>query len=185
MAKFSTYAPFLKSWEGGYISHPLDKGGPTNMGVTYATYSLYLRKRGRTPSAEALKTMTDAEWTAIMKGNYWDCVCGDGIHTQGVANLIADWAVHSGVSTATRAAQRIVGARPDGIFGQKTLDAVNGFDQTLLFLRLRQARLDFLAGIVKNKPSQKAFLAGWERRVKSMRYSSLTLNDKKKTEIKW
>ncbi len=38
MAKIEILSPFILSFEGGYVNHPNDKGGPTNKGVTIATW---------------------------------------------------------------------------------------------------------------------------------------------------
>ena len=34
MANINVLAPFILSWEGGYVNHPSDKGGATKYGVT-------------------------------------------------------------------------------------------------------------------------------------------------------
>ena len=34
MANINVLAPFILSWEGGYVNHPNDKGGATKYGVT-------------------------------------------------------------------------------------------------------------------------------------------------------
>lgn len=185
MATFDIYAPFLASWEGGYSNNKNDKGGATNKGVTYTTFTAYCKRKGVTPTLAGLRALPEADWKNIMKGGYWDAVHADGIHDQGVANLIADWAVNSGPNSATKNVQRLVGAKVDGIFGQKTLDAVNAANPGVLFVRLRQARLDMYARLVHNGSSQKVFLAGWTNRTKSIRYTSLTCNDKKQTVITW
>lgn len=185
MANYDIYAPFLSSWEGGYSNNQNDKGGPTNKGVTFATYTAYCQKKGVTPTLSGLRALSEADWKSIMRGGYWDAVHADGIHDQGVANLIADWAVNSGVNSATKHVQRLVGAKVDGIFGQKTLDAVNAANPGTLFVNLRAARLEYYQSIVRNGPSKATFLAGWTNRTKSIRYTSLTCNDKKHTVITW
>ena len=38
MAKIDILAPFILSYEGGFVNDPLDRGGATNMGVTIATW---------------------------------------------------------------------------------------------------------------------------------------------------
>lgn len=185
MARFSIYAPFLASWEGGYVNDPADKGGATNKGVTYATYSSYCKRKGVTPSLQGLRGLKNEAWEEIMRTGYWDAVHADGIHDQGLANLIADWAINSGTAKATRYVQKAVGVSVDGVFGQRTLDAVNASNPSALFVKLRQARLDMFDRIVRNGPSKRKFLAGWTARTKAIRYTSLTCNDKKQTVITW
>lgn len=41
MAKIDILAPFILSFEGGYVNDPHDKGGATNKGVTIAVWRKY------------------------------------------------------------------------------------------------------------------------------------------------
>ena len=55
MADYTKLIPIVKKWEGGYVNHPLDKGGATNSGVTIATFrSVY----GKNKTVKDLKNMT-------------------------------------------------------------------------------------------------------------------------------
>lgn len=45
MAKIELIVPKILKWEGGYVNHPFDKGGPTNKGITIETYESYCRKK--------------------------------------------------------------------------------------------------------------------------------------------
>lgn len=185
MANFDIFAPFLRSWEGGYVNNHNDNGGPTMRGVTLAVWQNYCKKHGLKANITTLKSISDAQWKDIMKGLYWDKMCADGIKSQSVANMVVDWAVNSGVTKAAKALQRAVGVAPDGVVGQKTLDAVNSNNcAAVLFLEVRKARIDFYQGLVKANPKRyKGFLDGWLNRTKSNRYGSLILNDKRHTEI--
>ncbi len=55
--------PFIEQWEGGYVDHPADKGGPTNMGITLNTLA---RWRGHAVTAADVKALTRAEARQIL-----------------------------------------------------------------------------------------------------------------------
>ena len=95
MAKFDKYAPTLLQIEGGFVNHPEDKGGITNMGVTLDTYREYC---GQEKTVKDLQNMSYGTWQKIMKDLYWDKVKGDDIDNQALAEIIADWAVNSGAT---------------------------------------------------------------------------------------
>lgn len=54
MADYKELKPFILKWEGGYVNHPNDPGGHTNMGVTLANYEYYCRlKNIRNPRSSS------------------------------------------------------------------------------------------------------------------------------------
>ena len=53
--------------EGGYVNHPDDPGGRTNMGITQDTYESYL---GRDVSEQEMKDMPKLDVAAIYKKMY-------------------------------------------------------------------------------------------------------------------
>ena len=160
MAKFEKYAPILKRWEGGFVDHPLDQGGPTNCGVTLAIFRVVF---GKDKTVDDLKRMTDAQWSKIMK-QYWDAVKGDQIKNQSVANIVADWCVNSGTN-GRKGVQKALGLVADGIFGPKTLEALNREPAKCVFCKIREARDTFYRKIVEKTPSQIVFLKGWMNRL--------------------
>lgn len=178
MAKIDILAPFILSFEGGYVNHPNDKGGATNKGVTLATW----RVNGRDINGdgkideEDLKLITEEEAIAIMKKNYWDKLKADDIKSQSIANLIVDWGWGSGPVTAAKKIQRIVGAEADGIVGPKTIAAINAQDPEALFKKIHNERKLHFESIVRNDPSQQVFLKGWMRRLDSIQFKSLKCN---------
>lgn len=157
MASFDKYAPLLKKFEGGWSNHPNDKGGPTNCGVTLATFRQFF---GAASTVADLQRMTDAQWRTVMK-SYWDRVKGDKILRQCVADMMADWHINSGTA-GIKAAQRALGTTADGIVGEKTLALLNRPDA---FAKLQDARLVYYCNLVKSWSYNIDFLAGWMRRL--------------------
>jgi lysozyme family protein len=60
--------------EGGYVDHPLDPGGATNMGITRKALAQW---RGVTPFTQLPKSevqaLTQGEAAAICEDRYWRC----------------------------------------------------------------------------------------------------------------
>lgn len=166
MADFKKYAPKLLQLEGGFVNHPEDKGGITNLGVTLTTYRVYC---GQEKTIKDLQNMSYGTWEKIMKDLYWDKVKGDEIDNQSLAEIIADWCVNSGLA-GLRKVQEIVGCKPDGIVGAITLSLINTADPESLFDRIWKARLQFYINIVKRNPSQKVFMNGWMNRLNHFKF---------------
>lgn len=171
MADYRKLIPFILKFEGGYVNDPADSGGPTNKGVTLNTFrSVY----GRTKTINDLKHMTENEWRHIYKSLYWDKCKADDIADQSIANMLVDFAWHSGVTTAVKKLQKIVGVTSDGICGVQTIGAINSRYAPETFNLLKAARMRYLQGVVKNKHSQARFMYGWTKRVNAIEYGKLT-----------
>ena len=166
MAEFKEYAPKLLEIEGGFVDHPEDRGGVTNLGITLTTYRQYC---GQEKTIKDLRNMSYGTWCNIMKDLYWDKCLADKIDNQAVAEITVDWCVNSGLQ-GLRKVQEIAGVKPDGIAGPKTLAAINGANQQELFDRIMSARTLFYENIVKKNPSQRVFLNGWKNRLKKFKF---------------
>jgi lysozyme family protein len=62
--------------EGGFVDHPKDPGGATNMGVTLGTYEQWV---GRSVTVEEMKALAFDDVAPIYRKNYWDRVRGDDL----------------------------------------------------------------------------------------------------------
>ena len=111
---------WLLEHEGGYVNHPSDPGGETNLGVTRAVYEQYA---GRQVMDGEMEGLTHDDVYPIYRENYWNRVRGDDLPS-GVDWSVFDWGVNSGTSRAAKALQRIAGVEQDGGIGPMTLQAV-------------------------------------------------------------
>jgi len=164
MADYTKLVPIIKHWEGGYVNDPTDRGGATNKGVTLSTYRAFY---GRNKTAADLKNITDSQWSYIFKKGYWDPMGGDYINNQSIADLLADFAWGSGPGTAARHIQTLVGVNVDGKVGPKTIAAINNSNQSDLFQRLKNDRINFVNKIVASDSSQSKYVNGWKARINS------------------
>ena len=187
MADFQIFAPFLSSWEGGYVNNKNDNGGETYRGVTIATWTAYCVRKGiSTP----LKKMSQAQWEEIMKGGYWDAVHASELRSQSVANQVADFAVNAGVNRAAITLQQAVNTtnhntelKVDGVIGAKTLAAANALNPPTLYWAYRELRTNFYKKLAAKSVKQAMFLKGWRRRVQMLNYRYFQLADLKSTRI--
>ena len=153
--------------EGGWADHPKDPGGPTMKGVTLVTYR---RHFGEDKSADDLRNITDEELEHIYRSGYWQkCSC-DALPS-GVDYAVFDAAVNSGPRRSARWLQAAVGAKQDGVIGQKTLARVAAENPVQVVDMMCDRRLDFL----RNLSTWPTFGKGWTRRVEGVRATSMAM----------
>jgi len=157
-ANFSKSLKPVLVWEGGYVNHPKDPGGPTNKGITQRVYDAYRSNNGKKPQSVA--KISSAEVEAIYKEQYWDVVKGDDLPA-GVDLAVFDYAVNSGTRRAAQALQKCVGVEQDGQIGQITLQRVTETDELALITSICNERLSF----VKKLSTWSTFGIGWQRRI--------------------
>ena len=145
---FGKVQPIVDKWEGGYVDHPADPGGATNMGITLATLS---RWRGRVVSKAEVKALTRAEAWKIMKRYYYDVVRGDDLPLP-VACAAHNAAVLSGPSRSAKFLQTALrslgkGVSVDGAIGPQSLSAVSECDPFQLANAFFQVQENYLRSL--------------------------------------
>ena len=171
MAKLEPLIDKIQKWEGGFVNHPYDRGGPTNKGITLRTWqSMGYDKDGDFDIDESdLKMLTKADFVWLLRNYYWNRWRANEILNQSVAELLVDWLWCSGKPAITTP-QRILRVNPDGLVGPITLTAVNRTDPKTLHAAVKHARIRFIRRIITNDPSQACFEKGWLRRIESFTY---------------
>lgn len=154
-------------WEGGYVNHPADPGGMTNLGVTKRVWEDWTGK----PATESdMRGLTINLVAPLYKKRYWDAIRGDDLPA-GVDLCVFDCAVNAGVGRAARFLQQVVGVTADGAIGPKTIEAVTAIPADLIvqqFCALREAHY-------KSLPTFATFGKGWMRRLAGIKDESLDL----------
>ena len=144
--------------EGGYVDHPKDPGGATNLGCTKKVWEEWV---GHEVTKDDIKALTIADVSPLYKARYWDKCRGNDL-PRGVDFAVFDLAINSGVGRASKLLQRAVGVAADGAIGPATLAAVADANPRELATKICELRLAFLQAL----PTWETFGKGWGRRVK-------------------
>jgi len=157
----------ILKYEGGYVNHPADPGGMTNLGVTKRVWEEWTGK----PATEAdMRALTSEMVGPLYKTRYWDAVRADDLPS-GVDLCVFDCAVNAGVGRASKFLQQAVGVTADGQIGPKTVKATTAkpADEIVAkFCDLREAHY-------KSLPTFATFGKGWMNRLASVESEAQTL----------
>ena len=143
--------------EGGYVNHPQDPGGETNLGVTKRVY----QEHGGTKD---MKDLLVEDVAPIYKKGYWDKMKGDDL-PGGLDLCVFDFGVNAGPGRAAKFLQQMIGTTVDGGIGPNTLAKLeeyireNGEHEAVnKYQEMRQKYYENLSTFA-------TFGKGWTRRV--------------------
>ena len=144
--------------EGGYVNHPKDPGGETNLGVTKRVYEEW-------GGTKDMKDLTVADVAPIYKKNYWDRVKGDELPS-GLDLCVFDFGVNAGTGRAAKYLQTMIGTVADGGIGPNTLQALGLYVEEVgvedAVRNYQEARQEYYESLSTFETSGK----GWTRRVR-------------------
>lgn len=149
--RFTICLPITLAHEGGYVDHPKDPGGATNLGVTIGTLSSWL---GRKATKAEVRALTLKRVKPIYRMNYWDAA-GCGGYLPGADLCVFDGVVNSGVSRGVGWARQVKA----------------GADAKAFVAQFCDIRLGFL----KRLGTWGTFGKGWSRRVAEIRAKATTM----------
>ena len=167
MSNFDKCLQIILHHEGGYVNHPKDPGGETNLGVTKRVYE----EHGGT------KDMKDLEFedvAPIYKKSYWDRVKGDELPA-GLDLCVFDFGVNAGTGRAAKYLQTMIGTVADGGIGPNTLRALDeyvslhGINETIENYQANRQRY------YEKLKTFETFGRGWTRRVNETTQSALKM----------
>ena len=164
---FDKCLEMLLHHEGGFVNHPRDPGGITNLGVTKRVYEKWV---GRIVSEQEMRDLTVEQVGPIYRNDYWNkCKCDD--LPSGLDWSVFDWAVHSGPGRSAKALQGIIGATQDGGIGPQTLKLVEKHSPKEMIEKMHDKRQGFYEGL----KTFDTFGKGWSRRNLETREKALEL----------
>ena len=161
--------------EGGYVSHPADRGGPTCFGITEAV----ARAQGY---AGPMRDLPRDEAAAIYRRLYWVRPGFDQIASvaPALASELFDTGVNMGPGVAATFLQRALTALnrdgqdypdllPDGRMGPTTIAALKAFlghrgldaGERVLLRALEAMQGERYLRLAERRPANEAFLYGW------------------------
>ena len=161
MSNFNKCLNLVLHHEGGYVNHPKDPGGMTNMGITKRVYEEWI---GYAVSEHTMQNLTEEDVGPIYRKNYWDRLKCDEL-PQGLDLCLFDFGVNAGTGRAAKYLQTLVGTKPDGGIGPMTLKAVdeyiseNGIPETIEAYQNNRQRY------YEKLKTFETFGRGWTRRV--------------------
>lgn len=143
--------------EGGYVDHPKDPGGATNLGITQATLADWRRR----PVTKAeVKNLTVAEAIDIYHQKYAGVIKYDQLPS-GLDHVTLDPAINSGPSRGAKWLQGALGVKADGKIGNSTLAKARSANVPQVIRKACAIRMGFLRGL----KIWGTFGKGWSRRV--------------------
>lgn len=172
MARFDELVErLIRQRERGFQADPNDKGNwtsgtvgvgelkGTKYGVTWITLNTAIAS-GIVPPGTTIADLTVEQAKAVYRALYWDPIQGDELPPP-IDEYLFDYAVNSGVRTASLALQAAVGALQDGWIGPKTLQALK------TKTRMEVVRLIFVhrAMTFALSPNDEVYGRGWFARL--------------------
>jgi lysozyme family protein len=155
--------------EGGYVNHPADPGGMTNLGVTKRVWEEWV---GHEVDEKTMRALTPEIVGPMYRAKYWDKIKGDDLPA-GVDYIVFDAAINSGPGRAAKWLQQTVGAIPDGMIGPGTLGKVAAMPADDIVEKYQQTRLEFLRSL----STWNTFGRGWGRRVQEVQVTAAKMTE--------
>jgi lysozyme family protein len=155
MSDFKECLDLVLKSEGGFVNHPSDPGGMTNLGVTKRVWEEYT---GHEADEKEMRSLTPEKVAPLYEQRYWR-QCGDGL-PRGLNFLVFSMGINSGTGRSIKLLQQSLGCVADGSIGPKTRELISSSDVAKLIAKFSETRREFYRSL--NKP---AFEKGWLSRV--------------------
>ena len=170
MSNYNECLKIILMHEGGYVNHPKDPGGETNLGVTKRVYEEF-------GGTKDMKDLTQEDVEPIYKKNYWDKIKGDDL-PDGLDLCVFDFGVNAGPGRAAKFLQKLLGVTQDGGIGPQTLGALQsaiGEDKVTqtreMIEKYQSMRQEYYEGL----STFDTFGKGWTRRVEETTHEAISM----------
>ena len=170
MSNYNECLKIILMHEGGYVNHPKDPGGETNLGVTKRVYEEW-------GGTKEMKDLTIEDVEPIYKKNYWDKIKGDDL-PDGLDLCVFDFGVNAGPGRAAKFLQKLLGVTQYGGIGPQTLGALQsaiGEDKVTqtreMIEKYQSMRQEYYEGL----STFDTFGKGWTRRVDETTHEAISM----------
>ena len=153
--------------EGGYVDHPKDPGGRTNLGVTQRVWEEWV---GHKVDEKAMRALTPALVAPMYEMKYWRTSYCEKL-PRGLDLLVFSMAVNAGSGRSVKLLQDAIGVVADGIIGPRTMARINEANVETLIDKFSEARRAYYRGL-KLFP---VFGRGWLNRTDKERLEALDM----------
>jgi lysozyme family protein len=153
--------------EGGYVNHPSDPGGMTNLGVTKKVWEDWV---GHPVTEKDMRELTPALVGPMYEMKYWRTSYCEKL-PRGLDLLVFSMAVNAGSGRSVKLLQDAIGVVADGVIGPKTMAKINEANVEALIDKFSEARTAFYKGL-KTFP---VFGKGWLNRTNTERLEALDM----------
>lgn len=157
--------------EGGFVNHPRDPGGMTNLGVTRRVWEEWT---GRPSSEAEMRGLTPELVTPLYHARFWQVINADRL-PHGVDLVVFDFGVNAGPRRGARFLQRIVGTTQDGLIGPITLAATERFAAAHGARELIRIYSDDRRDYYRRLPTFEVFGRGWLRRTDEVEVAAMAM----------
>lgn len=144
----------LKS-EGGWVNHPSDPGGETNLGVTKRVWEEYVGH-----PVESLKKLTKEDVAPLYELKYWRPCYGE-VLPRGLDFVVFSMGVNAGPGRSVKLLQQSIGCVSDGVIGPRTRELISASNTATLIAKFSETRREYYRSL-KTFP---IFGKGWLARV--------------------
>lgn len=153
--------------EGGFVNHPKDPGGMTNLGVTKKVWEDWI---GHEVDEKAMRALTPAIVAPMYEMKYWRTSYCEKL-PRGLDLLVFSMAVNAGSGRSVKLLQEAIGVVADGVIGPRTMARINEANVETLIDKFSEARTAFYNGL-KTFP---VFGKGWLSRTDKERLEALDM----------
>ncbi len=174
MASFYTSYKISRANEGGYANDARDVGKETYKGVARASHptwpgwkiiDAYKKAFGPIKTGFIIpNAMLDQLVIDLFHSEYWNKIHGDNLQSQTLANIMFDFSLTSGYTTAIKNLQQALNVKKDGVIGSDTLSKVNSIPEKVISQKVLNINLEYYKKLAANPKYAWAFHS-WKSRI--------------------